>query len=91
MSGGIAYVYDVKGNFAGNCNTEMVFLEGCDEDDATFIKEMLEKHLEYTESTVARFVLSDFDSELSRFVKVFPQDYKRVLQMQKAKQKTVGS
>jgi glutamate synthase (NADPH/NADH) large chain len=89
MSGGIAYVYDVKGNFAGNCNTEMVYLEACDEEDATYLKEMLEKHVSYTDSAVARFILSDFDSELVRFVKVFPQDYKRVMQMQKAKQTAV--
>ncbi len=88
MSGGIAYVYDVKGTFAGNCNTEMVLLEGCDDEDAGFIKDMLTKHVAYTDSSVARFILSDLDSELSRFVKVLPQDYKRVLQMQKAKQKT---
>ncbi|MCU0387067.1 MAG: hypothetical protein MUE71_00490 [Chitinophagaceae bacterium] len=90
MSGGIAYVYDVHGNFAENCNTEMVNLEECDAEDAMFVKGMLEKHLAYTESSVARFILSDFDSELGRFIKVFPQDYKRVLQMQKAKEKTAG-
>ena len=88
MSGGIAYVYDVYGNFAGNCNTEMVSLEVCDEDDAVFLKEMLNKHVGYTDSAVARFILSDFDNELPRIIKVFPQDYKRVLQMQKTKQKT---
>ncbi len=30
MSGGIAYVYDVKGKFSENCNTEMVDLDECD-------------------------------------------------------------
>jgi glutamate synthase (NADPH/NADH) large chain len=90
MSGGIAYVYDVHGNFAENCNTEMVNLEECDADDADFLRTMLEKHVTYTESSVARFILSDFDSEIGRFIKVFPQDYKRVLQMQKAKEKTAG-
>jgi glutamate synthase (NADPH/NADH) large chain len=87
MSGGIAYVYDVHGNFADHCNTEMVNLEECDADDAAFLKDMLEKHLAYTDSSVARFILSDFESELGRFIKVFPQDYKRVLQMQKMKEK----
>lgn len=90
MSGGIAYVYDVHGNFAANCNTEMVYLEKCDTDDALFVKEMLEKHVDYTDSSVARFILSDFESEIGRMVKVFPQDFKRVLQMQKLKEKTVG-
>lgn len=86
MSGGIAYIYDVKGDFAERCNTEMVSLDHCEEEDATFLKAMLEKHVLYTDSSVARFILSDFDSELHRFVKVFPNDYKRVLLAQKAKQ-----
>lgn len=88
MSGGIAYVYDVNGTFAGKCNTEMVNLETCDDEDAVFIKDMLTRHQEYTNSPVARFILSDFESEINRFVKVFPQDYKRVLQMQKAKKQS---
>jgi glutamate synthase (NADPH) large chain len=88
MSGGIAYVYDTQGTFAGQCNTEMVVLEGCEEEDTLFIKDMLQKHEKYTGSTVAKFILSDLESEITRFVKVFPIDYKRVLQMQKAKQKS---
>jgi glutamate synthase (NADPH) large chain len=90
MSGGIAYIYDVEGNFPGQCNTEMVALETCDEEDMEFIRQMLNKHESYTGSTVAKFILSDLESEINRFVKVFPQDYKRVLQMQKTKEKSLG-
>ena len=35
MSGGIAYVYDVKGKFASLCNREMVDLDPLDEDGHT--------------------------------------------------------
>jgi glutamate synthase (NADPH) large chain len=79
MSGGIAYVYDVNGHFAGNCNKEMVDLDPCDLNDKNELFTMLQKHLEYTGSTVAKFILGDLDNQLPHFVKVFPKDYKKVL------------
>jgi glutamate synthase (NADPH/NADH) large chain len=79
MSGGIAYVYDVKGKFAINCNKEMVDLDPVNDDDAVELKKMIQKHFEYTGSTVAKFVLSDFENQLRHFVKVFPADYKKAL------------
>jgi glutamate synthase (NADPH) large chain len=79
MSGGIAYVYDVKGKFKDNCNTEMVDLDKCELDDKNEIFTMIQKHYEYTGSTVAKFLLDDLDNQLKNFVKVFPRDFKRVL------------
>jgi glutamate synthase (NADPH/NADH) large chain len=40
---------------------------------------MIQRHYVYTGSTVAKFVLDDFDNQLHHFVKVFPTDYKKVL------------
>ncbi len=79
MSGGIAYIYDVNGVFAGNCNKEMVDLDPCDLNDKNELFTMLQKHFEYTGSTVAKFILDDLDNQLPHFVKVFPKDYKKVL------------
>ncbi len=79
MSGGIAYVYDVKNNFAESCNKEMVDLDACDMNDKNELFTMLQKHFEYTGSTVAKFILDDLDNQLKNFVKVFPKDYKKVL------------
>jgi glutamate synthase (NADPH) large chain len=79
MSGGIAYIYDVKGNFAENCNKEMVDLDPLDEAAAKELHEMITAHFKHTASTVAKFVLDDFENQLQHFVKVFPKDYKRVL------------
>jgi glutamate synthase (NADPH/NADH) large chain len=80
MSGGIAYVYDVKGKFAINCNKEMVDLDPVsDEDDVAELRQMISKHYEYTGSTVAKFVLDDFENQVQHFVKVFPSDYKKVV------------
>jgi glutamate synthase (NADPH/NADH) large chain len=40
---------------------------------------MIQRHYAYTGSTVAKFVLDDFDNQLQHFVKVFPTDYKKVV------------
>ena len=45
---------------------------------------MIQKHLEYTGSTVAKFILDDLDNQLQHFVKVFPTDYKKVLAIRKS-------
>jgi len=80
MSGGIAYVYDVQHNFDALCNKEMVDLDPIDERDEKFLQEMIKKQFDLTGSTVAKFILNDFENQIKNFVKVFPQDYKKVLQ-----------
>ena len=84
MSGGIAYVYDVKGTFAGSCNMEMIDLDPVAAEDIDELKSLISKHFDYTGSTVAKFVLDDFENQLKNFVKVFPKDYKKVLQSKAA-------
>ncbi|MGV3768243.1 MAG: glutamate synthase large subunit [Chitinophagaceae bacterium] len=84
MSGGIAYVYDVKGQFNTNCNKEMVDLDPVSQDDAQELFDLIQRHYAYTASSVARFVLDDFENQLQHFVKVFPSDYKKVLAQKKS-------
>ncbi len=84
MSGGIAYIWDPDQRFADNCNMEMVDLESLTDADATDIRAMIEKHLEYTQSTVARDVLANWSAEVGHFVKVMPTDYRRVLEEREA-------
>ena len=83
MSGGIAYVYDTQGNFKELCNKEMVDIDPVSDDDTEGLFEMIKKHYENTGSTVAKFVMDNFDNQLSQFVKVFPRDYKKVLAAKK--------
>lgn len=83
MSGGIAYVYDIDGNFRDACNPEMVDLDPIDEADMETIAGLLKEHLLATESSVAKFILSDLDNQRSNFIKVYPRDYKKVMQTQK--------
>jgi glutamate synthase (NADPH/NADH) large chain len=79
MSGGIAYVYDVKSNFTSMCNKEMVDLDPVENGDIEELKRMISDHFQFTNSTVAKFILDDFENQLKNFVKVFPKDYKKVL------------
>ena len=79
MSGGIAYIYDTKGDFATKCNLEMVDLDPLDQEDAIVLNDLITKHYAYTASSIAKFVLGDFDNQLKNFIKVFPKDYKQVL------------
>ncbi|KAF8726647.1 hypothetical protein HU200_019107 [Digitaria exilis] len=81
MSGGIAYVYDVDGMFSTRCNHELVDLYSVvEEDDIVTLRMMIEQHRLNTESILAKDILSNFEDLLPRFVKVFPRDYKRVLE-----------
>ncbi len=80
MSGGIAFIYDVKGSFPELCNKEMVDLDPVADEDIALLKDLLQQHYTYTGSTVAQFIINDFDNQLKNFVKVFPSDYKKVLQ-----------
>jgi glutamate synthase domain-containing protein 3 len=91
MSGGIAYVWDPRVEwdpreaFLANCNLGMVELEKLEaEEDIAELRELIEKHREYTGSTVANHVLANWNELLPQFVKVMPTDYKRVLQEKKA-------
>jgi glutamate synthase (NADPH) large chain len=90
MSGGIAYVYDVRGQFPALCNKEMVDLDPVGAGDIAELKDMIQRHYAYTGSNVAKFVLDDFENQLQHFVKVFPRDYKKVL-LEKSHKQTVRS
>jgi glutamate synthase domain-containing protein 2/glutamate synthase domain-containing protein 1/glutamate synthase domain-containing protein 3 len=89
MSGGLAYVLDGTGDFTRRCNLGMVDLEPVvDTDDVETIKDLLARHIRYTQSPVAARLLVDWDRAQERFVKVIPKDYKRVLAAIKSAQET---
>ncbi len=82
MSGGVAYVLDEQGDFGRHrCNLEMVALEDVTEgEDVAELKTLVERHLKYTESSVARRVLEHWEAMLPTFVKIMPVDYKKALE-----------
>ncbi|MDB9494624.1 glutamate synthase large subunit [Spirulina major CS-329] len=81
MSGGVAYIFDQAGDFAVRCNTEMVGLERLeDPEEIRELRDMIQKHADYTGSDRAQAILAAWDAHVPQFVKVMPRDYKRVLQ-----------
>jgi glutamate synthase (ferredoxin) len=80
MSGGVAYVLDVNGDFRARCNTAMVGLEALEADeDVELVKDLLNRHVKHTGSTVAKKILASWHGMQPKFIKVMPHDYKRVL------------
>ncbi|MDJ0671907.1 MAG: glutamate synthase large subunit [Microcystis sp. M53598_WE2] len=80
MSGGVAYVLDESGDFATRCNTQMVALEALDGEEIDDLRELIQRHADYTHSQKAALVLANWSEMLPKFVKVMPKDYKRMLQ-----------
>ncbi|MBL8289067.1 MAG: glutamate synthase subunit alpha, partial [Rubrivivax sp.] len=100
MSGGVAYVFDEDGHFASRCNASMVSLEKVpareeqkgpaagmhrETPDESLLKRLVEEHHRWTGSLRARELLDNWGASRSRFVKVVPHEYKRVL-VQRAEQ-----
>ena len=54
--------------------------------DEQCVHELLSNHMKYTQSAVAEKILADWQNNKSKFVKVMPRDYERVLKaMEKAR------
>jgi len=88
MSGGIAYVLDTAHTFASKVNMEMVQLgKVTDPREIAELRGLIEDHRHFTGSEVADRVLHDFHHLLPLFVRVMPNDYKRVLEEQAARAK----
>jgi glutamate synthase (ferredoxin) len=80
MSGGIAYVRDVDGDFRRRVNPGMVDVMDLREaDDIKLVRDLIARHVAATGSTYARGILDDWVAERPRFVKIMPKDYQRVL------------
>jgi glutamate synthase (NADPH/NADH) large chain len=80
MSGGVAYVWDRRGDFNLRCNLAMVELDRVESpEDIGELLDLIKLHLEYTGSRVAQHILDDWTSIVRKeFVKVMPTDYKRI-------------
>ncbi len=88
MSGGFAYVYDVDGSFRDRCNPEMVdLLPVEDYKDVGLLSNLINRHVLFTGSKIGEEIVNDFSSALGRFVKVFPKDYRRVLEQSRLVQR----
>jgi len=92
MSGGVAYVYAPKGDFDRRCNHSMVALESVLPEseqtgapmhkgmtDESLLKGLVTQHFIRTNSQVAEEILQNWEDARSKFVKVFPHEYRRAL------------
>jgi len=79
MSGGIAFVWDPERRLPSRLNTEMVGLGDPEREDLVWIAATLRVHLALTGSAVASRMLRDWPAAAGEFVKVIPDDYRRVL------------
>jgi glutamate synthase domain-containing protein 3 len=86
MTGGIAYVLDETGEFAGvRCNRSGVDLEPLsDANDIGLVQLLIARHAELTGSPRAKWILDNWENMLPKFIKVFPHEYKRVLGIPRA-------
>ena len=89
MSGGIAYVLDEVGDFPTRCNMNMVQIYPLEEQqERELVYHMIQKHAEYTGSQRAQAVVAAWNENLPRFCKVYPNDYKRVIEVQERVKET---
>jgi glutamate synthase (NADPH) large chain len=81
MSGGVAYVLDQRMDFTEKrCNLDSVDLEPIVEPaDELIVRDLLARHLELTRSPRAKWILENWPEVQSRFIKVFPHEFKRVM------------
>ncbi len=81
MSGGIAYVFDEKGDFTEKrCNLASVDLEPVLEPrDVEVIHNLVQRQFELTGSKRAKNILDNWMEMLPRFIKIYPHEFKRVL------------
>jgi glutamate synthase domain-containing protein 3 len=81
MSGGIAYVMDEMQLFDTLCNLDMVDLETVwKKADQDLLREMIDKHLQWTGSAQARRILDRWSEMVGKFVKVMPIDYRKAME-----------
>ena len=87
MNGGVAYVLDETGEFVKvQCNRDSVDLDELSEQDVELVRNLITRHLELTGSPRAEWILENWEHMISKFVKVFPREYKRVLGLPKKEQ-----
>jgi glutamate synthase domain-containing protein 3 len=93
MSGGVAYVFDERMDFTEKrCNLDSVDLEPLlDGQDVQTVRDLVTRHLDLTGSRRAKWILEHWHGMVSRFIKVFPHEFKRVLGVGRSTQAYVPS
>ena len=93
MSGGIAYVYDERGDFREkSCNMASVDLEPVmGASDIRILTSLVEEHARRTGSPQATRILNNWMNVLPHFIKVYPHELKRVLGVPRVQAQYAGA
>jgi Glutamate synthase domain 3 len=75
MTGGMAFVYDPKNQFSKKANPETIVWQTPETDFwKNYLKELVLKHFDQTESMVSKNIIENFDVEINNFLQVCPRE-----------------
>ncbi|TDB66919.1 glutamate synthase large subunit [Arundinibacter roseus] len=80
MSGGVAYVWDKAQDFREKVNGDMVSVTSLNPEDESILRQLVDKHFQYTTSNVAFMISQNWQQIIGQFVKVLPNDFKTALE-----------
>lgn len=84
MSGGLAFVYDPRKTFALRCNHKMVDVVNIlDDEQNQTLYDLLQRHIGYTNSAIARRIVDSWSAAVQDFALVFPHEYRKYLQQKR--------
>ncbi|MEW9501104.1 glutamate synthase large subunit [Jeotgalibacillus marinus] len=79
MSGGVAYVFDEDDTFHSKCNPELVHIQPLENhEELNDVYNMIEKHVEYTDSAHGKRILAYWEKYAAQFVRVIPKSYLKI-------------
>ncbi|MCR4899793.1 MAG: glutamate synthase large subunit [Treponema sp.] len=95
MSGGIAYVMDENHDLYKRLNHELVKMYALDDETTTLdntsdqerLLSLIQQHVDQTGSERGKLILSDWDNWKTRFKKIIPKDYLKIMKEIAAQEK----
>lgn len=84
MSGGTAYVLDPQNDIYTKLNRSLVgYYHVTEDEDIRTLRELIEDHVNFTDSARGKEILDNFEEYLPKFKKIIPHDYKKVTELTK--------
>ena len=98
MSGGVAYVMDENHDLYKRLNHELVKMYALDDETTTLsgttdearLHALIEQHAKETGSERAKAILADWDNMKTKFKKIIPNDYLRIMKEIAEQEKTIS-
>ncbi|MBD5443582.1 MAG: glutamate synthase large subunit [Treponema sp.] len=82
MSGGISYILDTNHDLYLRLNKQLVTMsEVTEKHDIETIRTLIEQHIAETESALGKKIIADFDTYITHFKKIVPNDYNKMLSL----------